>query len=304
MLRGLVLFVVQGRNCSPILRATHDDGAAYLAAGEARAACPAPVRPLRLSERHATPCDIARCGCAPLAPFQYPNPRLCAVASSAASDQADGGLGVCVAQWSGVAGNDWQTTVFGRNIRTEAELFELEEQWEADAQRSELFHLAVMLVAQDEWEASAERCELFRAAKLLVAQEEWEDSAERSALFDVCWNLVEHEEWERDRGRSNLFKMAAAHLESESESESNSSEESDSSDCDTLVLPPHLSRQEFNALRLGVKPLVTVVVDEAPPVYPVMGADPKAHAHEAHASPNNVAALYDAFSLPALELAQ
>ena len=138
----------------------------------------------------------------------------------------------------------------------------------------------------------------------LVEQEEWEDSAERSALFDVCWNLVEHEEWERDRGRSNLFKMAAAHLESESESESNSSEESDSSDCDTLVLPPHLSRQEFNALRLGVKPLVTVVVDEAPPVYPVMGADPKAHAHEAHASPNNVAALYDAFSLPALELAQ
>ena len=52
------------------------------------------------------------------------------VASSAASDQADGGLGVCVAQWSGVAGNDWQTTVFGRNIRTEAELFELEEQWD------------------------------------------------------------------------------------------------------------------------------------------------------------------------------
>ena len=366
-----------------------------------------------------------------------PPPTLSLGTNVSGGDQANGGG---FAQWSGVAGNGWKTTAIGNNIRTKEELFEFQEQWEADAdERSELFRLATMLVAQDDWEADAQRTDLFKFAKFIVEQEDWEDSQERSTLFDVCWNLTEQEdwedspersalfdvcwnlveqedwedsperstlfdvcwnlaeqedwedspersalfdvcwnlveqgdweadaqrsdlfkfakfiveqedwedsperstlfdvcwnlaeqedwedspersalfdvcwyiseqeEWEQDISRSQLFKMAAAQLESISDDDS--SEESDSSDLDTLVLPPHWSRNQFNTLRAGVVPLATVVVEEtnyqkgAVSNALEMPGSPPQPKGELQGSPCNVAAMWDAFALPALELA-
>ena len=256
-----------------------------------------------------------------------PPPTLSLGTNVSGGDQANGGG---FAQWSGVAGNGWKTTAIGNNIRTKEELFEFQEQWEADAdERSELFRLATMLVAQDDWEADAQRTDLFKFAKFIVEQEDWEDSPERSTLFDVCWNLLEQEdwedspersalfdvcwyiseqeEWEHDISRSQLFKMAAAQLESISDDDS--SEESDSSDLDTLVLPPHWSRNQFNTLRAGVVPLATVVVEEtnyqkgAVSNALEMPGSPPQPKGELQGSPCNVAAMWDAFALPALELA-
>ena len=295
-----------------------------------------------------------------------------------------------------MAGNGWKTTAIGNIIRTKEELFEFQEQWEADAdERSELFRLATMLVAQDDWEADTQRTELFKFVKMIVEQEDWEDSPERSALFDVCWNLVEQEdwedspersalfdtcwnlaeqehweadaersdlfrfakmiveqedwedsperstlfdvcwnlveqedwedspersalfdvcwyiseqeEWEQDISRSELFKVAAAQLENISDDDS--SEGSDRSDHDTLVLPPHWSRNQFNTLRAGVVPLATVVVEEtnyqkgAVSKALEMPGSPAQPKGELQGSPCNVAAMWDAFALPALELA-
>jgi hypothetical protein len=207
-----------------------------------------------------------------------------------------------------VAGNGWKTTAIGNIIRTKEELFEFQEQWEADAdERSELFRLATMLVAQDDWEADTQRTELFKFVKMIVEQEDWEDSPERSALFDVCWYISEQEEWEQDISRSELFKVAAAQLENISDDDS--SEGSDRSDHDTLVLPPHWSRNQFNTLRAGVVPLATVVVEEtnyqkgAVSKALEMPGSPAQPKGELQGSPCNVAAMWDAFALPALELA-
>jgi hypothetical protein len=86
----------------------------------------------------------------------------------------------------------------------------------------------------------------------------------------------------------------------------------DSSDCEnehedddtwaaiqTLLLPPHWSREELKTKGGGIMPLISIVVDEPAEQVHLLVADSKSHAH---ASPNNVAAICDAFALPALSL--
>ena len=148
---------------------------------------------------------------------------------------------------------------------------EAQRAWERDAERSSLFREAMLLLSIDEWESGG-RSELLRVAKAIVEQEEWEDSTERSALFDVCWNLAEQE---ADEG---------------------------------LLLPPRRTRSELRLKAAGVAPLSSIVVEASQPSHTAAPASPEAQCRAAPNdcsgktgkiwSPNNVASLFEAWSLP------
>jgi len=190
-----------------------------------------------------------------------------------------------------------------------------QEEWEANNERSELFKVAKAIVEQEEWEDSNERSALFDVCWNLVEQEEWEDSNERSALFDVCWNLVEHEEWEDSTERSALFDacllsvypMEEATLMFNDESQTSSNLAAD----DRLLLPPRWTRSDLRHKAAGVAPLTSIVLEASLPSLTAAPACPEAQRHAADKSqeecsgktgkiwsPNNVASLFEAWSLP------
>ena len=168
---------------------------------------------------------------------------------------------------------------------------------------------------QEEWEDWTERSALFDVCWNLVEQEEWEDSNERSALFDVCWNLVEHEEWEDSTERSALFDacllsvypMEEATLMFNDESQTSSNLAAD----DRLLLPPRWTRSDLRHKAAGVAPLTSIVLEASLPSLTAAPACPEAQRHAADKSqeecsgktgkiwsPNNVASLFEAWSLP------
>jgi len=172
-------------------------------------------------------------------------------------------------------------------------LDEAQRAWERDAERSSLFREAMLLLSIDEWESGG-RSELLRVAKAIVEQEEWEDSTERSALFDVCWNLAEQEEWEDSTERSALFDVCWNLAEQE--------------DDEGLLLPPRWTRSELRLKAAGVAPLSSIVVEASQPSHTAAPASPEAQCRAAPNdcsgktgkiwSPNNVASLFEAWSLP------
>ena len=206
----------------------------------------------------------------------------------------------------------WERDAERSSLFREAMLLLSMEEWE-HAGRSELFQLAKAIVEQEEWEESADRSELFDICWNIAEQEEWEESADRSELFDICWNIAEQEEWEESADRSELFQelcrvtsvypMADAELISDDGSARSSSPEADH-----LPLPPLWSRSEFKVksavLSAGLAPLTSVVVEEALSV----AVSPEVQPRDVCAdtldksgkmwSPNNVASMFEAWSLP------
>ena len=129
-------------------------------------------------------------------------------------------------------------------------------------------------------------------------QEAWEEAQERSDLFEIGRNLVALEAWEQARERSGRFKMAAAQLQ----------------DDDTLLLPPHWSRRDLKATCANVVPLISIMID-GPTAHEQVDSEAleqvtadvppaglKRQGSKNEMSPNNVACMFDAFSLPLLEL--
>ena len=49
-----------------------------------------------------------------------------------------------------MAGIQWKQTPNGRNLMTEAELEEMQQNWESSADRSDIFKLAVKLIRHDD----------------------------------------------------------------------------------------------------------------------------------------------------------
>ena len=199
------------------------------------------------------------------------------------------------------------------------------EDWEDNSARSKLFDVCWMEAEHEDWEDNSARSKLFDICLMEAEHEDWEDNSARSKLFDSCWNLTEEEDWEDDSARSALFDemqwegaahersglfiMASAELESDYDSSDN--------DANTLPLPPHWSRSQLKSTSGVLAPLV---IDNAHAmrihVLAAAAASSSNHhfAHDAvqlagegklqtHLSPNNVAAMFNAFPLPALELA-
>ena len=193
-------------------------------------------------------------------------------------------------QWSGVAGNGWKQSPFGRNLLTEAEMEEAQSVWERDDERSSLFREVMLLLSMEEWE-HAGRSELFQLAKAIVEQEEWEESADRSELFQkLC--------------RDSVYPMADAVLISDDGSARSSSPEADH-----LPLPPLWSRSELKVkgavFSAGLAPLTSIVVEEAPlsvavspQVQPRDVCSDSVDKSGKTWSPNNVASMFEAWSLP------
>ena len=147
----------------------------------------------------------------------------------------------------------------------------------------------------------------------MAEQEEWEESADRSELFDICWNMAEQEEWEESADRSELFQklcrdsvypMADAVLISDDGSARSSSPEADH-----LPLPPLWSRSELKVkgavFSAGLAPLTSIVVEEAPlsvavspQVQPRDVCSDSVDKSGKTWSPNNVASMFEAWSLP------
>jgi hypothetical protein len=80
-------------------------------------------------------------------------------------------------------------------------------------------------------------------------------------------------------------------------------------DDDTLLLPPHWSRRDLKATCANVVPLISIMIDEqvhAEALEQVTADVPpaglKRQGSKNEMSPNNVACMFDAFSLPLLEL--
>ena len=106
-----------------------------------------------------------------ITPLRSP-PRTCPARRAPSRRSADLWLCWCW-QWSGVVGSGWKVSPLGRNLFSEDELTEMQLNWENDAERSDLFRQALLLLRMDEFEDGV-RSELYKCVKMIVEQEAWE----------------------------------------------------------------------------------------------------------------------------------
>jgi hypothetical protein len=102
-----------------------------------------------------------------------------------------------------------------------------QEQWDASAERSDLFCQAYLMAELEDWEAKPDRSELFTSCAHVVTrhewtvsseclrslalakQEAWENSLERSEAFDATQFDIVQDEWEACPARTDIFKSSA-----------------------------------------------------------------------------------------------